>query len=490
MLSTLRGKLLLGLLGGQGAAIPDDVPINESLPSISSDGDPVTPGADVVIDVGGWANSPTSYTIDLYDAEYALVASDTGTTYTVQAGDAGKVLHPVVTAHNILGSSTPTSSLEDVAPVISSAVPTIGTQVDGDDGVFSGVPAYPVTYQWQRSLTGVSWSDIGGASSKNYTPVDADWGYMLRLRRIDDDLVVVGTSNATGVTKEVPAQTLGSELLTNANLSAWTGDNPDGYAIPGESGSNPMITEVGADGNPGTGSARLYQSGGTFERPLVRQTVLTIGNYYEASLDVKVVTTGQVCVRSASSNTLLGKRASAGMIRTVGRATNTIAEFCNYNSNNGDQVVDDPSFKPITLNTQLVAPSANMDTRLLYTLPGTPGADFAIMLFARVSDFGAGNYWEAWLRYTSGTQWDINLYLVTGFTRANKASATNIGTTNGVRILANGSSLKLYTTANGGADWTQRGGDVTDATYNTATGVNVLFPSTLTSPVLTYQAAA
>lgn len=488
MLSTLRGKILLGLLAGQGASAPapTDVPANLSLPSISSDGDPVTPGDHLITDVGGWSQSPTSYTIDLYDAEYALVAADAGIDYVVLAGDAGKVIHPVVTATNVLGDSIPTSSLTETAPAISSAVPTLGVEVAGDDGLFAGTPG-AVTYQWQKN-TG-SWADIAGATSKNYTPLDADnvWGATLRLARIP----TVGDtlySNATGAVQEVPVSALGATLVTNGDFAAWTTDNPNGWTITGESGSDPMITEVAADGSAGTGAARLVASA-TFERPLVRQTILTIGNWYEIGGTCGARTSGNPCVRSASSNTLRANRSSAGVLLAIGRATHATFECVNYNASAGDFVLDDVFAKLITPNTELVAPSANMQVSVFYTLPGSPASQTRVLLLARIDDFAAGNYLVCDLNWT-GTQWNMTFSKVSGHTLTGLATSTNVGTTNGIQLNLNGDSLKMYSTANAGGLWTQRGATATDSTHLAETGVNALATSDVTGLSMTYAAAA
>ncbi len=110
-----------------------------------------------------------------------------------------------------------------------------------------------------------------------------------------------------------------------------------------------------------------------------------------------------------------------------------------------------------------------------------------IDIMLRISDFSAGNYWIAVLEYT-GAQWDITLFSVATHTRTSRIAATNIGATNGIRINANGSNWTLQTTADGGANWTSRG-TVSNATYNTATGVNVLWTSGFTAGNLAYEAA-
>jgi hypothetical protein len=126
-----------------------------------------------------------------------------------------------------------------------------------------------------------------------------------------------------------------------------------------------------------------------------------------------------------------------------------------------------------------------MQINFLYTLPASPVAGEDVWLLLRISDFGGGNYWLAWLRYT-GSQWDVNLYSVASHTRSSVAAATNVGTTNGLRVTMNGDQVSLWTTANGGANWTQRDTTKTNTTYQTATGVNVIHASTFTPGQLSF----
>ena len=71
---------------------------------------------------------------------------------------------------------------EDGVVTLSSTEPEVGTQLrgtiaDGDGGV-SGE-----TWQWARSEDGrTGWTNISGATSSSYTPVDADGAFFLRVR--------------------------------------------------------------------------------------------------------------------------------------------------------------------------------------------------------------------------------------------------------------------------------------------------------------------
>lgn len=94
----------------------------------------------------------------------------------------------------------------------------------------------------------------------------------------------------TNQMKVVP--TLGAELLVNSDFSAWTGDNPDGWTVTGESGVDPEVSEVGAGeghGGTGTGYCNIYTTSAAVQ---ISQTPLTAGNLYRSSIVVNTVIAG------------------------------------------------------------------------------------------------------------------------------------------------------------------------------------------------------
>lgn len=375
-----------------------------------------------------------------------------------------------------------------VAPSIASDSPVIGTQIDGDDGTWTGAPA--LTYQWQH-YTGGAWSDIGGATSKNYTPVDADFGLALRLGVIPNGQTAsTAYSNSTGLTQEAPAQSLGSELVTNGNME--TGDPPSNWTATGDA----TLDGVADERTGGSGAQALSVArGGANAGPIANQTIsVAAGSWYETTAWLKNVdaTSG---VRVYYTNPTF----QPGFV-----ATTSWFKFCNINYRSAATSViacqsytsvaatggrfDDVSVKPVTLNTQLTAPSANMRLDVFYTLPGSPATGTQIVLLPRISDFSAGNYWKVLLEYT-GSQWNITLYSAASHVLTSRISASNIGASDGVRVNMNGDSISLYTTSNGGSSWTQRGSTISNSTYQTATDVNALWTSDITPSTLAYAPA-
>ena len=351
------------------------------------------------------------------------------------------------------GVSAPANTL---APAIGTTS-TIGTQINGDDGTWTNPQSY--TYQWQRN-TG-SWGDIGGATSKNYTPVDADFGYALRL--VVTTGGVSANSNATNLTQEAPAITFTQKLANNGMSADTDWAKGVGWTIA-----------AGVAAHTGAGNSVLSQA----------QATEGAGEYYSTLHDITARTSGEGRPRVGVTS---GAGFSAvGTYRSIIRKTTTDTTLGVFGTSTFEGSVDNIFGYHMALNTQLVAPSAQMRIDQFYTLPVTPVAGTQVWVMPRISDFANGNYWVALLSYT-GSQWDITLYSVAAFSLTSVASATNISTTNGIRIDMNGNSIKLFTTANGGTNWTQRDTTKTNSTYNAATGVNTMWTPDVTMGLLVFD---
>lgn len=93
------------------------------------------------------------------------------------------------------------------------------------------------------------------------------------------------------------AETLGSELVTNGDFSAWTGDNPDSWGVHGESLPNVEISEVGsgeAHGGTGTGSLNFYTTGGNLW--INQDGIFTRGKLYKIVVDVSQLSAGTLYI--------------------------------------------------------------------------------------------------------------------------------------------------------------------------------------------------
>lgn len=295
-----------------------------------------------------------------------------------------------------------------------------------------------------------------------------------------------GARGASEPTSWQPVQSLGAELLTNPSMN-WSGGALSGYTLAsGTVGGDPGISEVAAGGGAGTGAVK-FTSTASNDSPKLSEAVLVSGSWYEIYINMSARTAsgGRYIVGSASSLGLT-LNVAAEQVEVL-RATGTSLEFRGVAAPL-DFVIDAMSAKLLTPDTEITVPSADMNMTQLYTLPGTPKRGQNILLMPRISSFASGNYWLVLLQRVV-TQWDIYLYSVAAHARTSRTSAGNIGTTNGIQVNMNGDSISLYTTADGGGNWTQRGTTVTNSLYNTATGVNVMAASEITLGQLTYAPA-
>lgn len=383
-----------------------------------------------------------------------------------RVGRKGLILGPVTIKD---GAAAPVNTVPPAIPA--SAV--IGTQLVTTPGTWTG--ATTLTYQWQRN-TG-SWVDIGGATSANYTPVDADFGRALRVVETADG-AVSANSNETGLTAEAPVQSLGAELLTDGNMEAV---GTAAYTV----GFGANISKDTTVFNSGTQSLKMERTAGGSNVYIGVTT--SAGDYCEAVAFGRGDGTNFVNLANGASSTpfmYFGTGTTFRQGRALYRAANSNLYF-QFGNTNGNLVwLDDLSVKKLTANAQLTAPSANMRITQYYTLPGSPEINTSVWVMPRISDFAAGNYWLALLEYAG--QWNITLFSVATHTRTSRIAAVNIGTTNGLRVTADGDDWTLETTANGGTNWTSRG-TVSNNTYNAATGVNVLWASSFTIGNLLYE---
>lgn len=356
-------------------------------------------------------------------------------------------------------------------PVIASSA-VIGTALDAGAGYTS--------YQWQRN-TG-TWIDIGGATNQTYTPSDADFGYSLR---VVPAATVSAASNETSLTREKPAQSIGTELVADGdmeadNTSAWGANN--GGILSKETSSpyagsrNLRITYGGNE--YGLGAQALSASVGSYNEVAGVRRSDGVAKTYPAYRNGVPVIPESTNTEWNGFRVISRQIPNSGLIAFINRTT-TASSYSEY---------DAVSVRTITLNEQLAAPSANMCVEQLYALPAVPVAGDQVRLMARISDFANGNYWLARLYYADA-QWSVQLFSSAAHTLTSRiAAVTDIGTSNGLRINMDGDDISMYTTADGGDNWTQRGSAISNNLYNTATGVNSMWTSAFTIGEMAYAA--
>lgn len=144
--------------------------------------------------------------------------------------------------------------------------------------------------------------------------------------------------------------TLGDELVTNGDFTAWTGDNPDWWILATTETAGSYVTES-------SGKARIVSDGSAMG--IVRRDLLTIGKTYKITYSIKSVTAGslKICDETGAyfyvaSDNIVGDNKVAYF---VARATN-IAIL--RQSGTTDITIDDISIKeapPIDLKYMIVA---------------------------------------------------------------------------------------------------------------------------------------
>lgn len=375
------------------------------------------------------------------------------------------------------GSARPTNT---VAPAIS-VTAIVGTQINGDDGTWSGNPTF--IYQWQRN-TG-SWVNIGGATNKNYTPVDADFGYALRLV-VTPSSGSAANSNATNLTYvNAFTQSVGAELVTNGTFAAWTTDNPNSWTVSNEAGTS-QVHQVGTGEDhtgSGSGCANLYRS--DTNGLTISQAILTSNQIYEASVLVDKFTSGQVRMRdnSAKLQYIISSAGQKTTIAPVGGSTFELACI----SNPTDATLDNASVKLVTPNT-VVARGADGTYTFNFTLPASPVAGQRVELRYRVNTSTPKvDYWTLYLvRNDANTNWDVRLDSVVSGTATNRINVTGVGTTiDSLRVTVAGDLHDCFTGVSG--TYTQRGSQVNNSAMNTNPGAYALYSTGTIPASLIYQ---
>lgn len=282
-------------------------------------------------------------------------------------------------------------------------------------------------------------------------------------------------------------QSLGAELLTNGDFSAWTGDNPDGWIVA-ESPPTREVTEVGAGeghGGAGTGLANFYNSDGG--NVILYRTIFTVGYWYESGVLVDTIMNGRLDFYPAGNSGPSVPLSATALVRCIRKAQST-SIWIRSQRVNDDVTIDNTTVKRIALNTQQTMPAANALIEFLYTLPASPAAYDEISVCDRISDASleAGyNCWRAYIqRNTANAAWDFRLDSVNAGTATNRINITGVGDTVGFRHRANGTLHDCWTTANG-VDWTKRGSQVNVSWNDAATGVNTVYSSQATPTKLT-----
>lgn len=104
--------------------------------------------------------------------------------------------------------------------------------------------------------------------------------------------------------REFLPENLGAELLTNSGPTfTFSGDNPVGWTVFGESAADPEVSEVGAGeahGGTGTGSINFYKTSTTASL-YIYQNILAVGARYRCTIDISYIGAGGVQIYSGGA---------------------------------------------------------------------------------------------------------------------------------------------------------------------------------------------
>jgi hypothetical protein len=194
----VHNKTVLVPAGKSYEATVNIAPVNTAPPSIV--GSPNV-GQTLTVTPGTWTGTPPPtfayqwQRCDAAGANCADIGGATGTTYVVQAADAGATLRVRESATNAAGTASATSAttgvvgsgpVNTVRPSITGVVAQ-GSVLTASVGTWTAVPAPAFAFQWQRcDAQGGACVAIAGATAGTYTVLSADVNSTLRVQARDE----------------------------------------------------------------------------------------------------------------------------------------------------------------------------------------------------------------------------------------------------------------------------------------------------------------
>jgi hypothetical protein len=222
-------------------------PVNSTLPAISGT---ATQGQTLTATTGAWGPSPTGYTYQWQrsadGANWTNISGATSSAYTSAAADVGDDIDVVVSATDAWGSTNATATqigpIASAAPVNTSQPVLSGTAKQGDvltsSSSWSPAGAH-LTYQWQRSADGTTWTNISGSTNSSDTLTVADEGDGVR--------VVVTATNSYG-----------SATATSQSVGPIHSNPPVASADPAVSGTPQRSFTLAATQGTWSGAQNTY----------------------------------------------------------------------------------------------------------------------------------------------------------------------------------------------------------------------------------------
>jgi hypothetical protein len=163
-------------------------PFNTTLPAITGT---IKVGSTQTVSTGTWSNTPTAYSYQWQKSadgiSWTNLSGETASTYVPTFDVANLRIRVSVGAGNAVETATVTTAIiSGFLPPQATAIPvvtgtmTVGQTLTSTSGTWPGtIDSY--VYQWQRSSdSGVTWTNISGATASTYVLVAADAGYQIR----------------------------------------------------------------------------------------------------------------------------------------------------------------------------------------------------------------------------------------------------------------------------------------------------------------------
>jgi hypothetical protein len=232
----------------------------------------------------------------------------------------------------------------------------------------------------------------------------------------------------------------GANLVTNGDFAAWTADDPDGWAVTGEVGADPEISQVGTGqghGGAGTGMCNFYSSATSFQ-PSIAQTILTANTWYRTDFDVDTAISGGVLTYFGSRTAPAGTIGTGSFIRTQ-LANGTGFSIKGYAAAI-DVTIDNVTIKALTLPHLLSLKQCSTQDGLL-------DADLVVAFATQV---GLAMNWDdptspanGIVAYHDGTNAVLLKNVAGTWTQVIAAAATYSANAK-MRIIKSGTSYSLY----------------------------------------------
>ncbi len=168
-------------------------PYNTALPAITGT---IKVGSTQTVSTGTWSNTPTAYSYQWQKSadgiSWVNLSGETASTYVPTFDVANLQIRVSVGAGNAVETATVTTAIvSGFLPPQATAIPVVtvsggtgefkvGQTLSSTSGTWPGTSSGYV-YQWQRSSdSGVTWTNISGATASTYVLVAGDAGYQIR----------------------------------------------------------------------------------------------------------------------------------------------------------------------------------------------------------------------------------------------------------------------------------------------------------------------